>query len=301
MKILNISQTDWANFQYSNMGALRSVGLECDSITMQKHPFYAEQSEVVPCIGDIIKRIANYDVIQFFHDNVSLFDLLYPAMVGKKVITYHTSSYYRANSAYVNAHMAPVAHKQVCAMPEFMAMCPRGVYMVGAVDTDKIKPGGWVGNERPTFAHYPSNPNVKGTAKIAELMGRTPANFHYSTDTVSYEQQLARMNLCDVYIEMFTEKDGMGSAYGDFGITALEAAAMGKVVITNANHDRIYAKIYGSRFYFSFDTEGEFLNFINDFSNRSVDQLKFAKEKILATVIRNHSYKATGEYFLKNV
>lgn len=299
MKILNLSQKDWARFQWDNMNALRSVGLECDSITMQRHEFYNEQSEVVPCLGDVIKRIANYDVIQFFHDNVALFDLLYPAMVGKKVITYHTSSYYRANSAYVNSHMAPVAYKQVCAMPEFMAMCPRGVYMVGAVDTDRIKPGGWIGGERPVFAHYPSNPNVKGTAKIVELMARTSANFHYSTETVSYDRQLQRMNMCDVYIEMFTEFDGMGSAYGDFGITALESAAMGKVVVTNSSNHTIYEKHYGDRFFYAPKNERGFINTIEVFTDKRMLNCNPTNSRDL--VVKNHSYKATGNYFLKNV
>lgn len=300
MKIINVSHTDWARFQWDNMNALRSVGIHCDSITLCRHEFYQEQSEIVSDTKEIIRRIADYDVIQFFHDNLNLFDLLVPAMIGKKIIVYHTSSFYRANADRVNANMNPYVYKIVNAMPEFMGMGARNeVYMVGAVDTDRIKPGGWVPNERPVFAHYPSNANVKGTAKIVELMSRTPANFLYSTDIVGYQDQLARMNMCDVYIEMFTDKDGLGSAYGDFGITALEAAAMGKVVMTNSKHHSTYFEAYSIPFFWMFNSEAGFLDSIRMLNTgyHSKEGAQEARE----LVVKNHSYKATGDYFLKNV
>ena len=75
MKILSIAQDDHANFMYENMKALRSVGLHCDSMKLQHHPFYEEQSPV-SSLPSIFAVIENYDVIQFFHDNINLFNLL---------------------------------------------------------------------------------------------------------------------------------------------------------------------------------------------------------------------------------
>lgn len=303
MKILSISHTDWANFAYTNCHALRSVGLHCDSVALCRHEFYREQGEILPDTKDIARRIADYDVIQFFHDNLNLFDLLLPAMIGKKIIVYHTSSFYRANSDRVNASMNPVVYRSVNAMPEFMGRGARNeVYMVGAVDTDRIAPGGWVPNERPVFAHYPSNANVKGTAKIVELMATTRVNFLYSTDLVSYEDQLSRMNKCDVYIEMFTDRDGLGSAYGDFGITALEAAAMGKIVLTSSKHLDLYHSVYGEYQFFGWiNTELEFTEKVKCLNDLTGTECQGIGMETHAELVKNHSYKATGEYFLKNV
>jgi hypothetical protein len=301
MKILNISQQDFANFQWDNCGALRSVGLDCDSIVAQKHGFYSEQSEVAKDLWDIADRIKNYDVIQFFHDNTTLYNLLKRHFGNKKIIAYHTSSYYRKKSTEVNYDMQN-AHVHVAAMPEFMAMCPKAIYMVGAVDTDKIKPGDWKPEQKPVFAHYPSNSTVKGTAKINEMMSKISAKYICDMNIVPYAKQLERMSQCDVYIEMFTEKDGNGSPYGDFGITALEAAAMGKVVITNSkqNHENLYVKTYGLSFFYAANSEHKFVNFVRSL-NSNKELLEGAMQKARELVVKNHSYKATGEYFLKHI
>lgn len=305
MKILNISHTDWANFQYDNMKALRSVGLECDSLVLNSHTFYGVDQSACVTLEIMQDRIANYDIIQFFHDNLSLFNLLLPAMVGKKIIPYHTSSYYRANPALVNATMNIYAYKSVNAMPEFMGMGAHNeFYMVGAIDTDAIKPNEHWRGLCSTFAHYPSNPEVKGTESIKRLMAQTNVGAHYfrcSTDIVSYADQLTRMQECDIYIEMFTDKDGLGSPYGDFGITALEAAAMGKIVVTNFKHAHVYKHYYHGFFAFCPKTEAEFISMINEIACYSGYQLEHCQALSRMWVEQNHSYKATGNYFLKNV
>lgn len=302
MKILNISQTDWAKFQWDNCQSLRAVGLICDSVTLEKHSFYSDAEQSATVNIDYIKAvIGDYDIIQFFHDNVNLYTQLLPYFHGKRVFVYHTSSYYRAHSQMVNGIMFD-AEKHIACMPEFVAMHPKAIYQVGAVDTEKIKPGDWKQGKELTFAHYPSNSTVKGTAKIIELMANKEVKFKHSTELVSYENQLKRMNECDVYIEMFTEKDGNGSDYGDFGITALEVASMGKAVITNSRqrHENHYANTYGRSFFWSANTEYKFNTIIGNFM-RSDNLLQEAKKSARDLVVKYHSYKATGEYFIKNI
>jgi len=200
MKILNISANDWANFAYENMKALRSVGLECDSVVTTKHAFYTEQSECLHTI-QIAKLIKEYDVIQFFHDNTNLFVILLPELKKKKVIAYHTSSYYRKNHATVNEIMNPFVYKCVNAMPEFMGMGAKNdIYMVGAVDTDKIKQQ----YDGAGFAHYPSNSKVKGTDEILRIFKQLEVQIDCSTDLRPYKDQLRRISKCRIYVGMFT-------------------------------------------------------------------------------------------------
>lgn len=302
MKILNICVDDWANFSYENMRALRSVGIDCYSVKMNGHSYYTDQSEL-KSYSDIFSMMDDYDVIQYFHDNLYLFNIIAPKLKGKKVIAYHTSSFYRKNFASVNQMMNPYVFKSVCAMPEFMALGAKNeIYMVGAVDTDTLVPNNFPAIYK--FAHFPSNPSVKGTKDIVRLMHSLKVDFAYSTDSVPYQEQIKRISKCDIYIEMLTEKDGGGMPYGNFGITALEAAALGKVVITQNNHNSeedIYYKTYGvCGLNFARD-ENKFIRLVELFSGYVGDHLEGQKQISREWVVKNHSYKATGEYFLKNV
>ncbi len=300
MKILNICQDDFANFMYDNMKALRSVGLDCDSVKLQKHPFYEEQAEVTNDIEGLKALIGNYDIIQFFHDNLNLYVMLLPYMDEKRIFAYHTSSYYRANSAYVNEGMCE-AEKHIACMPEFVAMCPGSVYMVGAVDTDKIIDRGFPYVYK--FAHFPSNQKVKGSSNIWNVFEEMDMldQLSWHTDTVPHASQLSRIEDCEIYIEMCTEKDGLGSTYGNFGITALEAAALGKIVITQCRDAELYTSAYGSLPFELISGPEKLKRTVLAWSNYNGDHLKGQQQATRDWVVRNHSYKATGEYFIKNV
>jgi hypothetical protein len=301
MKILSICQDDFANFMYDNMKALLSVGLDCDCVKLQKHSFYEEQAEIVS-YESLLHLIASYDIIQFFHDNSSLWSAITPEILDKKVIVYHTSSDYRKNYKVKNQLMKG-AWKHIACMPEFVVMCPGSIYMVGAVDTDKLRPREFITGSDIIFGHYPSNPTVKGTAKIIEMMRNIEVHFRYSDDgaIVPHESQLAMMAACDVYIEMFADKDGLGSVYGNFGITALEAGALGRLVVTQCKDIEVYRKHYGETFFYPVTDENDFLSKIEMLNSMSENDIK--EEQILTreTLVRNHSYKATGNYFIKNV
>lgn len=301
MKILNISASDWSNFAYDNMLALQSVGLNCDSVVTTPHQFYESQSKHLHA-SVIAKMISDYDVIQFFHDNINLFGVLTNAMKCKKIIAYHTSSEYRKNSAYINSIMNPIIYKSVNAMPEFMYLGSYNpVYMVGAVDTDKLFPSERVTDSEAIFAHYPSNPVVKGTDKIIETVSKLPVIFKHSTSLVRYPEQLKRISECDIYIEMLTEKDANGMPYGNFGITALEAAALGKVVITGLRDREVYDYAYGFCGLNIANTSNKLKRTIESLSNYSGDYLKGKQQITREWVVKNHSYKDTGEYYLRNV
>lgn len=304
MKILNVCQDDWANFSYDNMMALRAVGLHCDAIKRNKHiSEYENEAEIVASIEAVKRRIAEYDVIQFFHDNVTLFSLLHPAMKGKKIIAYHTSSMYRRDYYGINGLMNPNVYKCVCAMPEFMDNgAKEAVYMVGAVNTEQLQPTVYPGNPY-IFAHYPSNPVVKGTETVLQLFVDALGNLSlsYSDDHVPAKEQIQRMRSCDIYLEMFSMFDSNGMPYGNFGITALEAAALGKVVVTNCVHWRVYQGAYGKLGLQVCNKENDFISAITRLDNMPLEELAELQNTTREWVVKNHSYKATGEYFLKHV
>lgn len=305
MKIINVSNDDFSNFAFSNSEALKSVGVDCHSFKLQDHPFkYPKQSDIVS-VERMIEEIKKADVVQFFHDNISLFNLILPYCKDKKLIGYHTTSLYRKEHERLNTQMNPHIYRAVNCMPEFMDKGAKNeVYMVGAVDTKflsnfKRKP------KRPyIIGHYPSNPVVKGTVTVRGTIlnavgSGNGVELMYSEKQVGYVEQLNRISDCDIYVEMLTDVDGLGSSYGNFGITALEASAMGKYVLTQCNDWEVYSNTYGWDFPFFHirhrnDLFSECRNFI-------YADLKKDRHDMSNILERKHGYKASGEYILKNI
>jgi len=302
MKVLNVCRDDWANFSYDNSMALRSVGIDADAINVSAHAFsYDHQAKIEPDISKICELIKDYDVIQFFHDNMVFFNQIKSACAGKKLIVYHTSSYYRKCYASIDNIMDIYADKAVCAMPEFMERCkhPRKIYMVGAVDTEALKPS--YSDVEFRFAHYPSNPDVKGSTNIFNMMEQMDIPYAVSYDIVPADEQIERMRNCNVYIELFSMKDGMGSPYGNFGISALEAAALGKIVVTNCVHLEVYHKHYGFMGLHITNTPPSFTDQIKILNGLNPAAIKAKQIKTRKWVVDNHSYQASGQYMLKHI
>jgi hypothetical protein len=305
MKICNISNDDFSNFAFSISEALKSVGQDCHSYKLQDHPFkYPKQSDIVT-LEEMVSKVKEADVVQFFHDNLSLFNMIAANCKNKKLIAYHTTSLYRRDYDKLNELMNPFIHKAVNCMPEFMGKGAKNeVYMVGAVDLEALKER-MCNQKSNIIGHFPSNARVKGTKNILDVLKETKlAEFVFKHDIgiEKYEEQLKRISECCIYIEMLTEKDGLGNDYGDFGITALEAAAMGCVVITQCNNLDIYRKHYGDPFFFIANTKDDLKGLLEGFIKNDFNQLnKYCDYSPVKTSPVNHSYKASGEYIMKNI
>lgn len=281
MKVLNICYEDHANFSYDNSLALQSVGVECDSVKTRSHPFnYAKQSDV-KTMGEIQAMIEGYDVVQVMHSS------LLPFPIKKPQVVWHTGTIYRMGHASLNHVFKGV--KPIIALGEFTVLCPEAEYVVGAVDTSVFKPTFTHGN---TFAHYPSDPLVKGSSYITTMCAMEGVNLDYSFDKVDYSAQLERMDYCDIYIELFALIQH-GKPYGSWGITALEAAAMGKVVMTCHTTKDVYERVYGESELVVSNTESEFKSNLNKWKNSP--DIVGKKVATRLWVERNHSYAATGE------
>jgi hypothetical protein len=306
MKVVNVTHDDFANFSFSNSEALKSVGVDCKSFKLQTHPFNYSKESVIVSIEQMIEEVKDADVVQFFHDNISLFNIITPYCKCKKLIAYHTTSLYRRDYQILNQLMNPFIHKAVNCMPEFMGKGAKNeVYMVGAVDSEYLKTFKKEPKRPYIIGHYPSNPEVKGTKKIIELMKEVPGEgelyeFRYSAEQVSYQDQLKRIGECDIYIEMFTEKDGLGSEYGSFGITALEARGMDKIVVTQNTKGSIYEDTYAleESFFDVFNNDIEFIRTIEGLIGFTPN---FLNNEYLGNSNFPHDYKTSGEYIIRNI
>jgi hypothetical protein len=306
-KVLNISVHDWANFAYDNMQSLRAAGINCRSLVLNKHPFDYEHTSLCVTEKQMREAISYADVIQVFHTPVQFAHMLQHC--GKPVVVYHTGTTYRQSPELCHATFA-FADLIVCALPElYLDAKMRGanpVYIVGGVECP-----GEVSFHTPNLlriAHHPSNPAVKGTETLRPLFDLLAAGKQCETritvDRVAYKRQLQRLEECDVYVEMMAPEQ-TGRKYGSFGITALEAAARGKLVITNCEQDAcVYTTHYGTAPFYFCNTMEELhmqLDMLIMVHSQTPTLTIKAKKQARELMLQNHSHAATGQYIKKNV
>jgi len=302
--ILNISVTDYANFGHDNAESLRAAGYYVNDVALVAHQFeYPECSKVVTQ-KELDQLIKHHDIIQVFHSPLSLAERL--KATEKPVIVYHTGTGYRQQPEPIHKAYDGWVKMHVCALPElYEAFKLRShepcVYMVGGVKSHSDQ----IFSEQVRVGHYPSNPDVKGTDEILKvfqnlLMEGLPLLFDCDTKKVGYLEQLNRLQLCDIYVEMLATKQGV-KEYGSFGITALEAASMGKIVITNCTHPEPYQKHYGALpFIIANDAKSLELT-LAELSEMTWFELTELKKSYRELFLSMHGYEPTGKYIAENV
>ena len=293
MKVLNFSIADHANFSHNNATALRTVGVDCVDIKLRHHPFKYESESVVVENTDVSDIFDKYDIIQIMHSDVEYIHLCIEKK--KKFVVYHTGSNYRDNPDKFNEKSkdASLIFTDQC---EFMSLVPPGShYIATAVDVNKYTP---VYKSLPHYnlAHFPSNIPTKGTSDIVRMIAplANQCNFTYSQDKIPHSEQIKRMSKCDIYIELF-KLELNGRPYGCYGVTAFEAAALGKIVVTNNIFPSAYASTYGHCPFVIANTEEDFFNSIQLLILSQPDYITSLQKDHRACMEQNHSFQATGE------
>lgn len=287
MQIGLISGDDFSNFQYGIQESLKTVGLEVKSYKLSKHVFnYDKQVEVVG-FNEAYENLKECDVIISFHS--------YKFKIPNKItIPFHTGTFYRQNYKEFNEYFADSPFALI-ALPEFQKLTDNFKYVVGAVDTESLQPVYKQDKNRTIFGHYPSNSGVKGSFDIHNTLIGLGLDYRHSYDRLPYNEHIERLKGIDVCIELMNKEQG-GKPYGSFGMTALEAAALGKIVITQSlNDEGLYQDNY----------DIPLLNFIKDsedlkkiclnLDNYNDSHIRGQQELTRKWVENNHSFKATGE------
>lgn len=294
MRVLNICRDDWANYAYDNSIALRSVGVDCIALKLNPHSFnYPNQADAVP-ESMIAEYIKGADVVQIFHSDITFLKYCQ----GKKIIVYHTGTTYRQAPEHFNKIFNPIVHKIITDQTEFMSLGGKEIeYLAPAIDTEKIIPLKEIG-ERLIVGHYPSNMSVKGTKDIIVMLQPFKEFFDIdiNTEQIPYDKQLQRLQSCDIYVELFAQKQN-GKEYGCYGTTAFEAASMGKIVVTQNIYPKVYEDAYGLCPFMICNNEYLFERTFNFLKNKNI--IKGMQNVSRERMILSHSYKATGTRILK--
>ena len=122
--------------------------------------------------------------------------------------------------------------------------------------------------------------------------------FIHDAKTVSHKENLERINKCDIYIEAMQPKLG-SFTYGEWGVTALEAAAMGKIVLSHFLSKYKYEKEFDACPIFTINNKYDLKNQLRTVLLMKEWEVRKFQSLTRAWVVKNHSYKPTGERLKK--
>lgn len=297
MSVLFVAYDDYANLQHSMANSLRSIGVECMDVKLVPHQFgYATQSIVVNR-ENLIELVPMHDVVVFFHTTHSIYEFIKPYVRGR-LAAFHSGTTYRNNPALCNGIYNADCYLTLTDQPEFMELGAKNIHYVAApIDTTKIFPVNKPVKRPYVIGHFPSKPEVKGTHKIIEMLEPFKNDFDIRIDQrlVSHSDNLKRMAECDIYIELF-KNELHGKPYGQFGVTAMEAAALGKAVVTQNLFGDAYIDAYSYVPAFQYpESKHAFEKIITWLNDMEPKELMYEQKATRDWLVKHHSYKATGE------
>lgn len=302
MRIVLLSHSDFANYSYELCQSMKYVGLNAEAYALNHHAFGYKKQAIKTSVRDIKEQIEKADLIIVCHSCGTMYDMV--KEIGKRIWVIHTGTRYRQDPEKHNLRWNDLAEKVFICLGEFENLGAKNpIFLNMTVDINKIEPN-YYNNSVLTFAHYPSNREVKGTETILRVMDKLSKEhpnqfiFNYAHNIVKHEQQLARMRNCDVYIELCAPEQN-GKPYGSFGTTALEAAAMGKIVVTSMCWKDLYECFYGELELFCANDETMLYAQLKYLINMPKSEIQTNKYISRDWVVNNHGYQATGERMKK--
>jgi len=270
---------------------------------IHSYPIIMKSIEINEIFAPLIDKadVVHFGASTFFDTNNDYYE--------KKVVVQHGGSTYRLEPDKCNKIFNPIVNATIMQFPTLLNKGAKNEHLIYyPVDTDFIQPYFRTNNNKKIIVgHFPSFAAGKGTIEIVEVIKELKENnniknrFEYigyktiSSQTLPWEQNLKRMSKCDVIIE--TLKPILrGKEFGEWGNTAIEAAALGKIVITNTHSRELYKKEYGEWF------EPIIANTPEELRNKLLEIFELTDKEILekqkatrAWVETKHGMKPTAE------
>ena len=284
MKTLLVSAYDWANVGKSFEIALKAVGEEAKAISFNEHELLPkDRGELVKSQQVLNEYLAWADAIILMHSEPM--DL----RTNKPIFVFHGGSRYRTDHAKLNEVFNPRVTASIIQTYDLFGLGAKNEkWVIPPIDTDAIKPVFKSDEEYVKFAHYPRCSMVKGSASINYAFYKCGGDFTFSDERVSREDNLKRMAGCDVYMEAH-------KCVSDWGVTTLEAAALGKIVITQFNGHGSYENEFGACPILSANDLKQLDRRINEVLEMDAAEIMALQHQHRQWVKTNHSYIAVGE------
>lgn len=305
MDILIIAKHDWANLGYSYHKALKAVGVDSVMVKLNRHHFAYPEQGTIRNIKQIISLAQQAKIIQYIHSEY----ISIGPLKGKRVFVIHGGSKYRQNSNKINKIFNPMVEKTIIQTADLLDLGAKNeVWVLPPIDTITIKPIFNRQSNKIIIGHYPSDAGVKGSDVINKIIKKinndeqfkNRIQYNYSDKSVNWNENIKRMSTCDIYVEALSLKQN-GKKYGEWGITCLEAAALGKIIITHSQNSDRYRKEYGECPLNIANSPEELETTLKNLIMLKDDDILEKKKQIRHWVETLHNYRAIGKRLFKKV
>lgn len=315
-KFLFVCDDDHANVSYEYAKALEENGCFARAVKFQKHLFcYPKQAEVLTDFGVLTKYVSEATDIIFMHTQpinipVCVFDK------RKRFFVFHGGSAYRNDPKLANKLFldSPIIGENL----RFLIQNYDLYFLDDSIDKrivftclepkeyDQFLPSNSKQNSFLTVAHYPRGVQ-KGTEDIEEViksLSQDYNNFIYVTwgtknKILSWSDYMRTIAKCDIYVHslpfQYVDKVITGLC-----VTAMEACALGKVVVTPFEYLENYKRDFkNTPPFFIANDKDQLRKVLKHLLGLSFQEISELKKKARMWVEEYHSRKPTGEYLLK--
>jgi glycosyltransferase involved in cell wall biosynthesis len=270
--VLMLSYHDWANTGYRFKKCLEYLGYNVVAFKGFPHTMsYPEQIAVSIYISRATQLSAHPELykvpeLRWFAEQAEVIHFIASTIVDtgvnitdKKVVAQHGGSTYRMRPMMCNNVFNNFVNASIMQFPTLLSQGAKNEHLIYyPVDTSFIQPVyGRQDKKKLIIGHFPSSWESKGTDVINQVIRELSEDTEFSDRfeyvglseltnelRVGWLQNLERMSQCDIIIETI-KPELSGKPFCEWGNTALEASALGKIVITNTASTKLYEQEYG--------------------------------------------------------
>lgn len=301
MRVLILAQNDWGGLGNLLTKSLCSVGIDAkfylSGQTIYRHP------DISISKASARKFSETCDIIQYMHSTKVPLNI---NLSKKKFVVFHGGGKYRERYIEVCKQFNPMVECSLVQTYDLLGKgCKNEKWILPPMDTEQINPVYKTKGKKIIIGHYPSSSKNKGSKNIQKIIDnirdKVPDfEYRHSDKRVPWNKQMKRMSEVDIYIErlsFFTQGKSDRKKWnktGVWGMTALEAASLGKIVLTNFLGAERYKKEYGECYLQVADSEKEMEQLLIKLLQKPKDSLLKLKQDTRKWVETNHSLKAIG-------
>jgi glycosyltransferase involved in cell wall biosynthesis len=288
-----ISDNDFGNLGYAYAESLKAIGHRAESYCLFKHPYgYAKQSKRI-YEGEVRESLHGADVVIIMHSSARFVQYV---PEGVPYFVMHGGTRYRQNTddfikKFKDARGAIIQTPDLLGLgtiPEELICAPADL-SIEYVPFHKTLHG---------FGHYPTNRMNKGTDQIIRAARQSRIDLHTDEMLLPYYRNLERIGKCKIYIELF-KPEQRGKLYGTFGLTAIEAAMVGRPVITQCANYQSYVDRYCDIAFEIVESESELIEAMTDCAKMTDDSVERWGKNLRNDVMKWHSPQRIGEQLIE--
>lgn len=312
--VLFLVSEDWANCTFGFMMSLRTTGVIAEGLKYYPHAFnYPEQLKIREHAAELVGAINSASHIVYCQSTALCSDA-WPRNAKSKAGIY----LFCGDQGYRNNWEKVLGRYPRLDKVFYQGSDLKGksnypeAWLLPAVDTDIVQTKQDVSHMSHNcpikIAHFPRSPKAKGTKHILAVIDKLKADpttkdkFVFQTSEgwqMNWIENIDRLDTCDIYIESQAYTIGEGGKeekiLGEFGVTAMEACALSKIVVTCFASFEDYKEDYGciSEIVPS-GSEDELERRLRELLALPREELINKRTATREWITKHHSYRPTG-------